>query len=68
MGSKQSHCYKCQKNILAQKDDAKIGCFAHLVHAFFTLCTGFLWGIIWIIHANYNNGKFRCPICGGVVK
>ena len=68
MQSKQKFCKRCDRSVLAHKQDSKIGCFAHMVHAFFTVCTGCLWGIVWVLHANYDGEKFKCSVCGGVTK
>ena len=68
MKSEQKYCEHCNKNVLAHKASADIGCFCHFGHLCLTICTGLLWGIVWILHANYDNNKFRCSICGSVCK
>ena len=68
MESRQKFCRHCNANVLAHKPESKIGCFAHMFHAFLTVMTGFWWGIVWIAHACYGDGEFRCSRCGGVCK
>jgi hypothetical protein len=68
MKTKQAYCNHCNSKTLAHKENSSIGCFAHCFHLVLTICTGFLWGLIWIIHANYDNGVYRCCKCGGRVK
>lgn len=53
-------------NIIEEDNSLSTG--AHLIHLVLTLLTGFLWGVIWIIHANCSSSKWRCTKCGSVVK
>ncbi len=64
----RKNCKNCG-HLWAHKTGGEgIGCGGHLFHFVLTICTGLLWGIVWILHANYDDSKYHCANCGGKVK
>lgn len=51
-------CKSCSKQVLVRRKGT-----SHLVHFIFTLLTGGIWLIVWIL-ASIKIGGWRCTQCG----
>jgi len=68
MKIKQGMCKGSCGLVKAIKDENNITTGAHFIHFILTICTGFLWLLIWVLHANFRGAVWRCSQCGSIAK
>ena len=57
-----SFCTHCERKVLAIKNQVN-----HIFHLILTICTGGIWGIVWVLMAAGTAGRYRCSRCGSRV-
>jgi len=58
MDYKRAYCKICNKNVKAQDKGT-----SHWLHFIFTILTGGLWAVIWLLCGMSSN--WQCSECGG---